>query len=131
MSIETSYTLTCSCGRMFHADLYDTSNVTAEPQLRASIMERRLNVVACPGCHHQCYVDKPFLYHDMDRELLLYIYPAACAPEEAGVRAEIDRGVRRIPHQQVLRRKTIDVLFGVDRLVALLSAQDATIAGGT
>lgn len=129
MSIESEYTLTCSCGRMFHADLYDTVNVTAEPELRASIMEHRLNVVECPRCHRECYVDKPFLYHDMDRDLLLYIYPVACAPQEPELRAEIDRRVRRMPHQQVLRRKTIDVLFGVERLVDLLSAQDAAMPG--
>jgi hypothetical protein len=125
MSIEREYTLTCSCGRMFHADLYDSVNVTADPELRASILARNLNVVECPRCHRQAYVDKPFLYHDMERELLLYIYPAACAPQEAGLRAEISRRVRRIPHQAALQRKKIDVVFGMDRLVALLSAQDA------
>lgn len=128
MSIESEYTLTCSCGRMFHADLYDTVNVTAEPELRSCILERSLNVVECPRCHRRAYVDKPFLYHDMDRELLLYIYPEACAPQEAGLRAEIDRRVRHLPHQAVLRRKKIDLLFGMDRLVALLAAQDAAVA---
>lgn len=129
MSIEREYTLSCGCGRMFHADLYDTVNVTAEPELRASILEGRLNVVECPRCHRQCYVDKPFLYHDMARDLILYIYPEACAPEEARLRAEIRGRVHRLPHQQVLRRKKIDLLFGMNRLVALLSAQDAAIAG--
>jgi len=129
MSIESEYSLTCSCGRMFYADLYDTVNVTAEPELRASIMERRLNVVECPRCHQRCYVDKPFLYHDMERELLLYIYPVACASQEAGLRDEIAGCVRSMAHQKVLRRKTIGVLFGVDRLVDLLSQQDASLAG--
>ena len=123
MSIEREYTLTCSCGRMFHADLYDTVNVTAEPELRESIVEHRLNVVECPRCHRRSYVDKPFLYHDMDRELLLYIYPAACAPQEEGLRAEIDRRVRRMPHQKVLQRKQIGLLFGVEQLVDLLQKE--------
>ncbi len=127
MSIESEYTLTCSCGRMFHADLYDTVNVTAEPELRASIIEHRLNVVECPRCHRECYVDKPFLYHDMERELLLYVYPKSCASVAEDLRAEIDQRVHRIPHQQVLRRKTIGLLFGMDRLLDLLSAQDAAI----
>jgi hypothetical protein len=129
MSIESEYTLTCTCGRMFHADLYDSVNVTAEPDLRASIIEHRLNVVECPRCHRRSYVDKPFLYHDMERELLLYVYPAACAREEEGLRAKLDRDVRRIPHPQVLRRKRIGLLFGVERLVDLLSAQDAAVRG--
>ncbi|MBI3944592.1 MAG: hypothetical protein HY321_01610 [Armatimonadetes bacterium] len=127
MSIEREYTLTCSCGRMFHADLYDTVNVTAEPELRQSILQGRLNVVQCPRCHRECYVDKPFLYHDMDRDLLLYIYPEACAPEEAGLRDEISRHVRGVPHQEVVRRKTIGLLFGINRLVAILSAQDPRV----
>lgn len=128
MSFVAEYTLTCSCGRMFHADLHDAVNVTAEPELRECIMDHRLNVVECPRCHRECYVDKPFLYHDMERELLLYIYPAACASSEANLRAEIDRDLRRMPHQQVLQRKTVGLLFGMDRLVDLLASQEGGMA---
>lgn len=128
MSIEREYTLICACGRMFHANLYDTVNVTADPELRQSILQGRLNVVQCPRCHRESYIDKPFLYHDMERDLLLFIYPEVCAWEEATLREEIRQHAGRMAHQQVVGRKRIDLLFGIHRLVACLLAQDGAMS---
>src|SRR5438093_467557 len=66
----------CPRGHTFVADVYRSANVTKAPELRAQILERRFNRIVCPACRAESYADVPFLYHDMELALRVWVYPA-------------------------------------------------------
>ena len=82
MSRSISYTFTCACGERFTAPVYESVNVTLEPQLLYTMLAGLLNVATCPNCGRRAAVARPFLYHDVARGLFAYVHPRADLPEE-------------------------------------------------
>ncbi|MDE3229618.1 MAG: hypothetical protein KGO05_07035 [Chloroflexota bacterium] len=72
----------CECGTTFAATMYQTVNVTLEPQLLYRLLAGLLNVAVCPNCGRKIESDLPFIYHDMGRGLFAYVHPNADASEE-------------------------------------------------
>jgi hypothetical protein len=62
--------------------MYQTVNVTLEPQLLYRLLAGSLNVAACPNCGRKIESDLPFIYHDMGRGLFAYAHPNAEASAE-------------------------------------------------
>jgi hypothetical protein len=56
-------------------ELYDSINVAQQPELKQSLFENRLNRVVCEGCGANFRIDKPLLYHDADRNILIHWMP--------------------------------------------------------
>lgn len=76
MSVRKTYAIRCPhCGREQTVELYDTVNVSQEPELKTALYENRLNRVQCAGCDAAFRVDKPLLYHDADRRILIHWMP--------------------------------------------------------
>jgi len=65
----------CSEGHRFEADVYRSANVSRAPTLKDEILAGRFNVIVCPTCATESYADVPFLYHDMDTQLRVWVYP--------------------------------------------------------
>ena len=87
MSQQRDYTIRCpKCGQEQPVTLYDAVNVQTEPALREQVMLNQLNRVQCAGCALAFRVDKPVLYHDPERRLLVYWVPAPPGAEAAGER---------------------------------------------
>jgi hypothetical protein len=82
MSRSIPYTFTCACGESFTAPVYESVNVTLEPQLLYIMLAGLLNVATCPNCGRRAALARPFLYHDMARGLFAYVHPRADLPEE-------------------------------------------------
>jgi hypothetical protein len=82
MSRSTPYTFTCACGESFTTPVYESVNVTLEPQLLYTVLAGLLNVATCPNCGRRAAVARPFLYHDVARGLFAYVHPRADLPEE-------------------------------------------------
>lgn len=82
MSRSIPYTFTCACGESFTAPVYESVNVTLEPQLLYIMLAGLLNVATCPNCGRRAAVARPFLYHDVARGLFAYVHPRADLPEE-------------------------------------------------
>ena len=82
MSRSISYTFTCACGESFPALVYESVNVTLEPQLLYTMLAGLLNVATCPNCGRRAAMARPFLYHDVARGLFAYVHPRADLPEE-------------------------------------------------
>lgn len=68
-------TLACPCGESFTATVYSAVNVTLEPRLLYRLLAGQLNVATCPNCGRQVENAQPFVYHDMRRGFLAYVYP--------------------------------------------------------
>jgi hypothetical protein len=88
MSQRKTYHIACpQCGQQQDVHLYDAINATREPALRDALMENRLNAVACRACAFSFRVDKPLLYHDPGRRLMIYWIPAGDDQHEQGEEA--------------------------------------------
>ncbi len=76
MSQTRSYPIRCpQCGHEQSVELFDSINVTEDPSLRQALMSWNLNAVACPACSARFRVDKPLLYNDSARRLMIYLIP--------------------------------------------------------
>ena len=82
MPRSSTMTYTCECGATFTATMYQTVNVTLEPQLLYRLLAGSLNVAVCPNCGRKIESDLPFIYHDMRRGLFAYAHPNAEASDE-------------------------------------------------
>ncbi|HZC05432.1 MAG TPA: CpXC domain-containing protein [Ktedonobacterales bacterium] len=91
MPRSSTITSTCECGTAFTSTMYQTVNVTLEPQLLYRLLAGSLNVAVCPNCGRKIESDLPFIYHDMRRGLFAYAHPNAEASDE-----ERDRLLERL-----------------------------------
>ncbi len=93
MSARKTYTIRCPhCEREQTVELYDTVNVSQEPDLKTALYENRLNRVECPGCDAVFRVDKPLLYHDADHRILIHWMPDTAVTREE-ILDEFDRSM--------------------------------------
>ncbi len=122
--------VTCACGHVFKADLYQSANVTLNPELMKQILTGGMNVVVCPSCGACFHVEMPFLYHDMRKGEMIWVYPAARAADRAAVDEEVRKKwaelKRSMPPE--VRDKleghygAVKVVFGMDALVEHIMA---------
>ncbi len=73
--------------------MYESVNVTLDPQLLYTVLAGLLNVATCPHCGRRAAVARPFLYHDMARGLFAYVHPRADLPQEQ--REQVLQQIRR------------------------------------
>jgi len=112
----------CSCGVSFDADVFGSANVTLQPDLKEAILANRFNRVRCPSCGQERDAEVPFLYHDMNAGVMVWVYPAASAQQAGEIREKIRRSYEIVgtvlptPEAPPSRR----VVFGIDELIAFL-----------
>jgi len=84
MSLAKTYPIRCpKCEHTQNVELYDSINVAQEPELKTALLENRLNRVQCESCDNNFRVDKPVLYHDADRNLLIHWMPdTSCSRDD-------------------------------------------------
>jgi len=84
MSLAKTYSIRCpQCDHTQDVELYDSINVAQEPELKTALLENRLNRVQCESCDASFRVDKPVLYHDADRNILIHWMPdTSCSRDE-------------------------------------------------
>jgi len=76
MSAQKTYSIRCpKCDHTQTVELYDSINVAQEPELKKALFENRLNRVVCEDCDASFRIDKPVLYHDADRNILIHWMP--------------------------------------------------------
>jgi hypothetical protein len=69
-----------ACGQQGSFTLWESVNVTADPELKERFMSGNLNTFRCAGCNHETQVWYPMLYHDMDRLLMIWFMPGDETP---------------------------------------------------
>ena len=55
--------------------LLDSINATLDPKKRLELLKGNINVPACPACKKTFKVSKSLLYHDMERNFMVWYYP--------------------------------------------------------
>ena len=84
MPQQQAYPIRCpQCDHRWTADLCDAFDAAKEPSLREALFRNQLNAVACPGCGFAFRVDKPLLYRDSARRLLIFWQPAPAGASTA------------------------------------------------
>lgn len=77
MSFMMPEKLTCPyCNKTSTVDLYQTVNVTLDPDLKEKVFNRELFTFTCPHCGEKAILNMPLLYHDMDKQFLIQLSPA-------------------------------------------------------
>lgn len=96
MSAQKTYNIRCpECGHEQKVELYDSINVTQQPELKAALFENRLNRIRCRSCEVSFRVDKPLLYHDPDRNILIHWMPDTAVSREE-ILDEFDRSMEEL-----------------------------------
>ena len=76
MSQQKTYPIRCpKCQHEQDLDLYESINVKTNPELKQQLMTAQLNTVTCEQCNASFRIDKPLLYHDPARKLMVYWIP--------------------------------------------------------
>src|SRR5579859_6540622 len=89
MSKPKKSIFTCTCGHQFEAEVYRSANVTLDPDVKSRILSGQFNRVTCPACGRELDANVPFLYHDMQAEIMVWVYPIARSPEAPIIREKI------------------------------------------
>jgi len=63
------------CGRKQAETVWDTINVTLNPELKEKLFQGEINRFRCKGCGNEAFVSLPLLYHDMDKKYCVQYYP--------------------------------------------------------
>ena len=96
---------TCaSCGKQYEIETVPAVNTDHNPELKASVRDGSLFVGRCPHCGASSLVLYPFLYHDPEARLIVWLLPegaqgydeAAVQQMSAQVKALEDYTVRRV-----------------------------------
>jgi transcription elongation factor Elf1 len=96
MSAQKTYHIRCpQCGHEQNVELYDSINVSQQPDLKTALFENRLNRVLCGSCEASFRIDKPLLYHDADRNILIHWMPDTAVSREE-ILDEFDRSMEEL-----------------------------------
>jgi len=63
------------CDNEFEIALYGSVNVTLNPELKAKALKGEINSGICPRCNARYEIELPFLYHDMEKEIMIWVFP--------------------------------------------------------
>jgi hypothetical protein len=76
LSRRTTIPVNCpACGRAHKFGAWQSLNVTLDPQEKPRLLEGTLTRFTCEGCGHNADVVYPLLYHDMEKQLMVWLLP--------------------------------------------------------
>lgn len=68
-------TINCpNCHHSSKVELYDSINVTLDPELKTKLLKHTIFDWRCPHCQQQYTMPYGFLYHDMEKKLLIHFF---------------------------------------------------------
>ena len=138
MSTGGDMDIACACGHRFRAWLWQSANVTLNPQLRTRILDGEMNVVKCPSCGSKFHVEVPFLYHDMSGKKWIWVYPVTYEQESGTINAKVGEMWEELTssmpsdiRESLEREYSVFVIFGMDALVRYLKSEQDTSGDGS
>lgn len=94
MSKPVERVFRCTCGQEFTAQVYRSANVTLDPALGEAIAADVFNLLACPRCGRAWTAEISFLYHDMERDFAVWVYPEADEARSKEISARLRRAAQ-------------------------------------
>lgn len=87
MSSKDKHNVTCpQCGHEQETLVWNSINVTRDPELKQKLFNGELNVFKCNTCKHTGLINAPLLYHDMERKYCVQYYPQESLKEDSFLR---------------------------------------------
>ena len=72
MSLEHKKQIKCEeCGKAFDVSVFESINVSINPELKEKVINGEIYCFECPHCHHVHHISYPFLYHDMEHKFMI------------------------------------------------------------
>lgn len=107
------------CNNEISIDFYDSVNVTVDPELKEKVLKEEINSGACSKCGAINQIVVPFLYHDMDLKLMVWVYPKEDKIKANEIKERIleqfQETKRKLP--RILTEGHIEtVVFGIEEL---------------
>jgi CpXC protein len=84
MSLPSETKISCEkCGHVFKATIWQSVD-TGDKQLSEAFLRGDVNVLTCPQCGVSGFSQTPVLYHDLERQLMVWVYDSSLTsnPEE-------------------------------------------------
>jgi predicted nucleic-acid-binding Zn-ribbon protein len=84
MSLHTFEELACpKCGNAQRVQIWQSLNVSIDPEEQQRLFEGRMNVLECSKCGNKTFVNVPFVYHDMHRQFYVQYLPFESLEDDA------------------------------------------------
>lgn len=71
-----------NCGEERDTEVWDSINVSINPELREKLFKTEINVFNCEKCSCEAFVNSPLLYNDMARKFCVQFYPGDLVEED-------------------------------------------------
>jgi hypothetical protein len=129
MTIKRAVELECpKCGVNSETVVWDSLNVSLDPEAKDELLAGRLNRFHCHACDYETTVAVDLLYHDMGREYLVQLYPFQNMEDEDfftgfTVSGQPDFSRAGLEHAADYF-KNVHVVFGIDELVRYVIFRD-------
>lgn len=76
MSLPEEMEFECPvCGAKQVTTVWHSINVSMSPELKERFLDGEINQVQCGSCNELIFISMPLLYHDMDKNLWIHIFP--------------------------------------------------------
>ena len=98
MSKTILQTIQCTqCGYNQETTIWESINVTVDPQLKEKFFAGEINIFECENCGEHVFINAPLLYHDMTGEFCVQYYPFEALAEPEFLRQFNSEGFIAIP----------------------------------
>jgi hypothetical protein len=86
VSLPDSVSITCpACGHEQSFTAWQSVNVSLDKDLKQSLLAGELTQFACERCNETGTVAYPMLYHDMEQQLMIWLWPEPGEPMTEGM----------------------------------------------
>ena len=73
MSMERNEIITCpKCGKESEFTIWQSINTMLDPEMKSAVRDKSAFQFKCPHCGHTACVDYPFLYHQMEDQIMIH-----------------------------------------------------------
>jgi len=115
------------CGKGLYANIYDSINVTLNPEMKEMIIKGEINTFVCDYCKTIKRISSRLFYHDMTNNMIISVNPTGKKSDRGELLNELKGKI--IPFKSMSNSRVgyiFDEVFSLDELIEryLLPEQD-------
>ena len=123
MSLQRTTSIKCpTCNKKSKTKIYDSLNISLDPDEKAKLLNGELFQWECPHCHESFLLDFGFIYHDMEKRLMIYFRPAG---DDAAADEDDAYGLRSKMLDLVKDSYSLRTVHGIENLQEKIRIFDA------
>ena len=131
MTRITTHEIECqACGSKQDTEIFESINVTVDPELKEKLFKGEINKFICEKCSHEAMVDISLLYNDMERKFSVQYYPYQWIFDESFLNGFTKQGEpewtrdERVPKKIMGHLKWTHIVFSMDELIRYIMFRD-------